>query len=456
MKIRNKILIYFSSTVISLTLLSSLIVYLVFAEYREEEFQQRQNEKIKYTIGLIAEYKELSENLSAIMDKHTIHDFYDEKMLIFDKHKNLIYRSIDDLPISNYKNILNQLSPTNQWIETKDDRYDIIGVYIENETNHFYAISKAYDEFGYTKLQFLQTVLIIISIVISVTVILITYFLSGKISRPITSLAEKLNKIDLNTHKTEAISIKTNSFELNYLILKFNQLLDRTNEAFSFQKHAVQHISHELKTPIAILVSELERAEASMDIDEKNKIIKNQIINAKSLADIIHVLLEISKIESGFRLNTAPVRVDEVIFEIIDELTVLHPLFQFEFRFEAEVINENSLTLMGNKMLVKQGILNLMANCISYSADQRAIIVMDSSVKDKLKILFINKGQEIKKEEEVFLFDHFFRGSNSIGISGFGLGLVLTQKIIHLHHGEIIYYSPSAGLNVFEIHFPLR
>jgi two-component system, OmpR family, sensor histidine kinase ArlS len=83
-KIRNKILIYFSSTVIALSAISLTIIYILFYEYREEEFQQQQNDKIKYTIRLLAEYKEMSEELANIMDELTIHDFYDEKMLVFD------------------------------------------------------------------------------------------------------------------------------------------------------------------------------------------------------------------------------------------------------------------------------------------------------------------------------------------------------------------------------------
>ena len=455
MKIRNKILIYFSSTVISLTLLSSAGIYLVFAEYREEEFQQRQNEKIKYTIGLIAEYKELSENLSAIMDKHTIHDFYDEKMLIFDKNKNLIYQSIDDLPIPNYKEILDVLSPTRQWIETKEGKYDIIGVYTENEDNKFYAISKAFDEYGYTKLNFLKNILIIISIFITTIVLFITNYLSAKISKPITELAEKLSKIDLKNNNSDTVSMLTDTFELKYLIQKFNKLIVRTNEAFSFQKHAVHHISHELKTPIAILVSELERARSSKDLYTKNTMIETQIIKAKSLAEIINSLLEISKIESGLNFKTTIIRMDDVIFEALEDLASIYPSFQFEFTFQPEIFEENNLTLDGNRMLLKQSITNILNNCISYSSDNVAKILIDCSRTSVLKILFTNKGKSINKEEEKYLFNHFFRGSNSNGISGFGLGLVLTQKIILLHKGKITYTSPSIDVNTFEIEFPL-
>ena len=151
MKIRNKILFYFSSTVIAITAISLAIVYYLFSEHREEEFQQQQNEKIKQTIDLIREFKQMSIEISHAIDKQRIHDFYDEKMLIFDKSKNLIFSSLDNLSIVRANEILNQLSPSKRWIETKDGDYDLIGVYIENHNESYYAVSKAYDAFGYSK-----------------------------------------------------------------------------------------------------------------------------------------------------------------------------------------------------------------------------------------------------------------------------------------------------------------
>ncbi|MDP3200396.1 MAG: HAMP domain-containing sensor histidine kinase [Algoriphagus sp.] len=455
MKIRNKILLYFSTTVISLTVISSVIIYLLFSESREEEFQQRQKEKIKYTIGLIAEYKELSENLSAIMDKHTIHDFYDEKMLIFDKHKNLVYKSVDDLPINNYEQILNDLSPSKQWIETKQDKYDIVGIYIENENNHFYAISKAFDEFGYSKLDFLRNTLLAISVIISLIVLVIAYYLSARISKPITLLAEKLNSYDISNSNAGELDVKTSSFELNYLTEKFNQLIKRTNEAFSFQKHAIQHISHELKTPVTILVSELEKARMTDETERKNNLIESQIIKAKSLGEIINVLLEIAKIESGQPIQKQLVRIDEVLFDLIEELNSIYPDFYFEVNYIPDKISEGNLILNVNKMLIRQAFQNLLTNCITYSNNPKAQINIDCSANNVLKVKFFNSGKPVSQSEEKYLFNHFFRGENSQGKSGFGLGLVLTQKIIAIHSGTITYSNPAENLNVFELSFPL-
>ncbi len=455
MKIRNKILIYFSSTVIFLSAISLIVIYLLFSEYREEEFQQRQKEKVQFTVELLTEYIEMSENLSRIMDELTIHDFYDEKMLVFDSEKGLIFSSVDDLPIDGYNRILNELSPAKRWIETKEEAYDVVGMYLERNQKSYYAVSKAYDAFGYSKMFFLRNVLVGIFAVISVIVVFISLALSNKISRPITALAEKLNKFDMSSENTTEIQTETSSYELKNLTQKFNELLKKTNEAFSFQKHTIHHISHELKTPIAVLVSELEKLKNSSDFEYVKSRLDSQIDKAKSLGSIINVLLEISKVESGQKIRKQTIRIDELIFDTIEELKIIYPDFNFELNYFPDEIDEQRLNLNVNEALVRQALKNLMTNSIAYSNNSKASIKLNCSSFKSLKISISNSGKPVPKDEEKYLFNHFFRGENSRNKAGFGLGLVLTKKIINLNSGTITYSNPSDNLNVFELKFSL-
>ncbi len=455
MKIRNKILIYFSSSVIALTAIALTILYVLFSEYREEEFQQRQKEKIKYTIRIIPEFKEKSEELAGLMDELDIHDFYDEKMMVYDNDKQLIFSSIDDLPINISNEILAKLSPTSRWVETREENYDVVGVYTDYEGEGYYAVSKAYDTFGYTKVVFLRNVLIGIFISISLIVIFLALYLSNKISKPITELTENLNRFDLGNEQAAALEIEVSSYELRNLTIRFNELLKRTNEAFTFQKHIVNHISHELKTPIAVLVSELEKLHNYPDIHQIKSEISMQVDRAKSLGNIINVLLEISRIESGQAIRRQKVRVDEMLFDTIATLNDIYPDFHFEVNYSPDSVDEKKLILNVNEMLLSQAFYNLLSNCITYSSDARAEIRLDGSLQDELLIAISNKGPQVTEEEEKYLFYHFFRGKNSFGKAGFGLGLVLTKKIINQNSGTIVYSNSSKDLNVFEIRFPL-
>lgn len=455
MKIRNKILVYFSTTVITLTAISLTIIYILFSEYREEEFQQQQNGKIHTTIKLIEKIKQESTTISYLIDQQDINDFYDEKLLVYDSNKNQIFASLDSLDIVKAESILNKLSPTERWIETKEEDYDLIGIYTETNNQNYYAVSKAYDAFGYTKMYFLRNVLIGIFLFITVVVILISRFLSNKISKPITALADNLNKYDLSKKKVDELEIETSSYELNQLTQRFNELINRTNEAFVFQKHTIHHISHQLKTPITVLVSELERIKNLSNTETIKSEIENQINKTKSLGSIINVLLEISKIEAGQQTQKQVLRIDELFFDVIEELNAIYPDFQFEVNYIPDEINENRLGINLNSVLIRQAIQNLLTNCVSYSNNSRAEIKFDCSQSNELKIQILNSGKPISTEEEKFLFNHFFRGKNSEGKIGFGLGLVLTKRIAEINSATITYSNPVPNINVFELNFPL-
>lgn len=451
MKIRNKILIYFSSTVIVLSAFSLVIVFILFSAHREEEFQQLQFSKIKHTVGLIEEFGKLSERVSLLLDKQYIHDFYDEKMLVYDDNKELIFSSIDSLDIVKSDTILNRLSLTNTWIETKEDGYDLIGVTIEHDSKIYYGISKAYDFFGYSKKDFLQKVLFGIFVAVVLVVLLVSFYLSNIIAKPISELTKKIEDYDLIDDENQPVHLQTSTSELKNLTEKFNELLRRTKDAFTFQKHSIQHISHELKTPIAVLVSELEKIEQRNDIEQIKSELEGQIQKTKSLGNIINVMLQISKIDAGQQISKTQVRVDEVVFNCISEVIALYPEFNFDVRFIPDNFNEGILNIEANEPLIKQALLNLLMNAVNYSDNQKAKVSFDGS-SDALSIVISNSGKTPSDEEQKLIFSHFFRGQNAQNQQGFGLGLVLAQRIFSIHNAVIKYYSEE-NINSFRVEF---
>ncbi len=452
MGIRKKILLYFSLTTISLIGIALFFIYTLFAEYREEEFQQRQKEKIKSTLFFLTEIKKADHDLLEAIDRLTINDLYDEKLLIFNADKKLIYSSIDDTPIQYSKDIIDNLSDANEWFETKDGLYDVVGLYFQNNGNIYYGISKAYDKFGYSKLNYLKLILLFTFLIIVISTILIAFFLSKKITQPLLSITKKINSYNFE-EDYNPIEIKQSKNEISILAEQFNKLMKRMNEVFAFQKHAIHHISHELKTPIAILVSNFERIEKEKDLNTIKSLIKNQKEDTKNLSDIINSLLEISKAETENFLLTDKIRIDDMVFDIADELKQIYPDFQFSIEY-LQIEDENNLIISCNARLMKSAILNLMQNSILYSEDGKSKITI-SCFQQKVEITFENNGRTITKDENQYLFHHFFRGKNSKGKRGFGLGLVFVHKIISLHNGTVSYRSLNDNYNIFTIVIPL-
>lgn len=442
----------FSLTIITLTGLAMLFIYTLFAEYREEEFQQRQKEKIKSTLFFLSEVQKADKDLTEAIDRLTINSLYNEKILIFDEQKKLVYSSVDDTPIRYPKKILAQLSAQNEWYEDKDELYDVVGLYFQNEGKTYFGISKAYDKFGYSKLNYLRYVLTATFFLIAIAVVIISYLLSNKITAPLISITQKIINYDIEAGYSP-IEVEASKDEIAVLAQKFNELMKRMTEAFAFQKHTIHHISHELKTPIAVLVSNFERIEKETNPKLLQELISHQKEDTKNLSEIINSLLEIAKTESGTQLKRDSVRVDELIFDIADDLKHIHTDFRFMIEYEA-LDDESSLTIRGNLRLLKAALMNLMNNCIHYSHDRKAKITLSCQASD-LEIHFENSGKVIADKEKPLLFQHFFRGQNSQGKRGFGLGLVFVYKIIALHGGVITYQTPQNDLNLFTIRLPL-
>src|SRR5690606_15429518 len=285
-------------------------------------------------------------------------------------------------------------------------------------------------------------------------------------AKPISELTEKIEDYDLSNEENKPLKINTTTSELQDLTEKFNELIQRANDAFLFQKHSIQHISNELKTPIAVLISklekhqkdniqhishelntpiavvvaELEKLQKEDNINQLKSDISQQTQKAKSLGNIINVLLQISKIEAGQEISKNLIRIDDVIFDCISEVNSIYPDFNFEVNFTPNNFNENTLTIQANEPLIKQAFLNLMMNSVHYSDNQKAKITFDCD-SDNLKISISNSGKTLSEEEQKFLFSHFFRGANAQTQQGFGLGLVLAQRILSMHGATIEYFT---------------
>ncbi|HQQ94165.1 MAG TPA: HAMP domain-containing sensor histidine kinase [Bacteroidia bacterium] len=452
MSIRRRIVIYFSLVITLLTGLMMILIFNLFSEYREDEFKQRQKEKITTTLRLLSQVREDEKDLVANLGQRSINALYNEKILIFNRQKMLIYSSVDDTPVSYSDDLLKNLSDKNPLIEKQDGRYDIVAAYIENSGNSYYGISKAYDKFGYSKLEYLKKILFFAFVILVITIILTSYYLSRSITAPILSVIEKIKGYDINK-PFKPVEFSRTNLEVSQLARQFNILMKQLQEAFAFQKHTIHHISHELKTPVSILISNFERLEKEQNLELIRELLKTQKEDTRTLGEIINALLEISKLESGHYTLMGTTRVDELLFSIADELKNLYPDFSLKIDVEG-VEQESDLSVSANDNLLKLAFTNLLVNCHQYGSGHQASVLIRRN-RSRLDVLFMNKGELITPEEQKFLFQHFFRGHNSNDKRGFGLGLVFVKRIAELHGGDVHYHVINNDTNTFTFSLPL-
>jgi signal transduction histidine kinase len=452
MSIRRKILIYFSISICLIVGIAFFIIYIIASANREDNFQKRQREKISTTLEILADIKTTEADLIETMDRISVNELPNDKLLLFNANKELIYSNLLDVKVSFSEDILNMLSKEINWVEEKDGLADVVGMYIERNGKTYFGISKAYDDFGYSKLHFLGYTLIVTFIIIVFVIVIVAFYISKKITTPLHSLTETVKNYNPST-KFEQIFVPNSKDETEVLAQTFNNQLKRINELFDFQSHTIHHISHELKTPISILVSNFERIEKETDIDLIKTFISHQKRDTHALSEIINSLLEISKLESGQSIEISTCRIDELIFDVAERLNIIYPNFVFTIQYE-EPVHESVLSQHVNTRLLTSAFSNLMENSIQYASEDKAIIRINTS--NHLQISFQNKGKILDSSEKDFLFEHFFRGKNSQGKRGFGLGLIFVKKILTLHQASVEYQSIGKNQNLFVVDFQFQ
>ena len=331
--------------------------------------------------------------------------------------------------------------------------YDVVGVYVKKGNASYYGISKAYDTYGYTKLNFLKYILLATFIFISIVVILVVNYVSKKVSFPLVEMTQKISNFNLDSN-IDFSTTDSSIAEVSVLKQQFEEMTNRLHQSFAFQKNAVQHISHELKTPIAILVSNFEQMENEQNVTSLQKLIQEQKDNTKKLSEIISVLLEISKSESNQKRTVTKFRIDDLIYDTIADLNLLYPDFVFAVEYVA-IEDENALNLEANQNLIKLMLTNLMVNEVKYASENKANISISTTNENELELTFSNKGNSLTEEEQKVMFQHYFRGKNSNKASGLGLGLFFVYKIMQLHKGKIEYQFIENQTNIFTVKLPL-
>ena len=210
-------------------------------------------------------------------------------------------------------------------------------------------------------------------------------------------------------------------------------------ESFNKQKQFVEDASHELKTPLAIIMANVE----NLDMDEKND---KWIYNIKSEADrmnkLIMQLLDLAKMENKKQEEYSV----ENLSKIVEKSVLTFESLTFEKHIELETNIEENINLKCNSDDIKQLMTILIDNAIVHSYEENGKIIV-SLAKDKNDIILkvSNKGEPIPKEEEEKIFERFYKRDNSRNrdTNNYGLGLAIAKSIVSQYNGSITAHSEN-------------
>jgi signal transduction histidine kinase len=448
-KIRSAIL--FTTLVAIILLVSYVAIYILYADFKKDEFYLRLEQKALTTYKLLTEVKEIDENMLQVIDRNTINELYDEKVLIFNEQHKLIYSSIDDRAIS-YSDALLKRVELEGTIRYSDSDVEMVGMAVTDKGVKGLVLASANDQFGKKKLQNLFYILLFSYISSLLITAILSYFYVRQSFAPIDILNRQITRIRQN-RLNERVPVSSSQDELNQLAVNFNQMLERIESAFKIQRSFIQHASHELRTPLANLVTSCEVAlNKDLSTTEYKELIESLNEEHRNLVELTNALLLLSKYESEEERTELPtIRTDEVLFAAIEDVQLLYPQHVFHFHFNQLLVNEKELGLKGNEVLLKTALGNLLRNACKYN-DQFEVNVQLVVQDGLIRIEVTNSGPTLEIDELEMWMEPFFRGRNATDRKGYGLGLSIAKRIAELHSGTLGYQATDHQ-NTFVLQF---
>lgn len=436
LNIRSRLTLQFTYIVTLILIFFSIIIYYFSASYRESEFYSRLEKKALTTAKLLIEVKEVDYNLMKIIDRNALNALDKEVVMIYDSQNHQIYNSLDKDSNQIPTTFLDKIRLVKN-IRYHESKNEAIGLIFTLKSDQYAVIASAYDNYGIIKLHNLIWIIIVgLFISIGLTVYLGKIY-AYRALKPMSDVVKQVDKINIASLDMR-VNEGNGTDEIAQLAITFNHMLERLESAFEMQRSFVSNASHELRTPLTSITGQIEvslmkpRTQA-----EYESILESVLEDIKNLNALSNGLLDLAKASSDISaIALHPLRIDEILWETRTELLERKKNYNVSIIFSKPIEDEKELTVLGNDHLLKTAIVNLMDNACKFSSNNSVEIFL--SVNGKYTVTeFTDKGMGVDPEDIEKIFHPFFRAKNVKYISGNGLGLSLTEKIIHIHRGSV-------------------
>ena len=321
-----------------------------------------------------------------------------------------------------------------------------------------------------TKEDFLLRSVIATTIIILLSCVC-TYFLTKKTLTPLQKLTSEVSQIQAQNLSTQ-LAVPNSKDEIAQLTSSFNEMLARLDNAFSTQKQFSANAAHELRTPLAVLQTNLEVFEKKqepemVEYQQLFTMIKEQTAR---LSQLVGTLLDMTNLKSVPR--TDHVSLEELVDEVFCDLDPVAEKAGISIHFDdsssqdwhtdvhtpdASALNNNIRNITGSYVLLYRAVYNLVENAIKYNRPNGSVTVSVKEKNGQAMILVKDTGIGISPENQKKIFDPFFRvdKSRSRAMGGAGLGLALVDSIAREHGGSVKVLESNEKGSIIALMLPV-
>ena len=424
--------------IISLSLILILLgssVYYFLSNYSYADFYKRLEARVSVAEKYNFESnKKDAQVLKSILDEHLELLSNEREYILYCPNVNALKQLADSnsLPINFLRLVYAQ-----QFANFQKNDVFFHGKIRKVPNGFYFVIVSAKNYYNTHHLILLKKVLLAGGLISILIIIYFIYLFSNIFFNPINKIINKVNKISTDNIHLRLDENET-TVEINKLSTTFNNLLNRVEIAIETNKNFISNASHEFGTPLTAIIGEADVALLKdRTPDEYRESLQKILKQSERLNKISQSLLYLAQI--GYKENKLKfdiLRTDELIMKGYEIMNQLIPKNNIEINFDLLPENPKKLKIFGNQDLLILAITNILTNACKYSSN-KPVFVSLASTNNQIILIIKDQGIGIPESEMPFIFDPFYRASNTAAYDGYGIGLPLTQNIIKIHKGEL-------------------
>ena len=277
------------------------------------------------------------------------------------------------------------------------------------------------------------------------------YSVAKRMLRPVNQITEAAAQISQGSDLKKRIALGRGGDELHQLAAVFDDMFGRLEAAFETERRFTSDASHELRTPMAVIMAQCEyilsETRSVEEYEEAFYVIQRQ---GKKMSRLIDDMLVFTRMEQ--RNESYPkeyLNLSELVEDICQDMALLR---EKEITLTWEL--ESDIFFEGNRLLITRLLTNLIGNAYRYGKQNGSIFVALNQ-KEKILITVQDNGIGISREQQEKIFERFYRADTSRTLEGRGLGLAMVREIVQFYGGETKVFSELEKGSIFTVSLPI-
>ena len=275
------------------------------------------------------------------------------------------------------------------------------------------------------------------------------YLLSKKALQPINKLIQTAEKIEEGRDLSCCGELPQGTDEIGRLGHAFSNMLERLERSFEIEKQFTSDASHELRTPITVILTQCDEMLHTDGVGERYQegvsVIQRQ---ARRMNHMVNQLLQMTRLEQRTQQICMETANMSSLVEVLCEEQLLERGIMITTDIQSDIEAECDVTLMSRLLQ------NLLSNAIRYGRENGHVWVTLRENEGQVVLSVRDDGIGIPMDKLDQIWNRFYQGDSSRSKQGAGLGLAMVKQIAELHHGTVSADSIENAGSSFTVRFP--